>query len=323
MLSSSAPLSAVVLAAGAGTRMRNDTPKPLTLLHGKPLIAYVIEALATLEPDRIVVVVGHGADQVSEAAQLAAPDPTRLEFAHQHEQRGTGDAVWVGLQKIPQPGPVQAGDQPSLVLVAPADAPLVRATTLRSLLEAQSPLQPSAQPEAFTDSLLNQAATLLTARVADPSGYGRIVRARNDRVQDNTARTRDDRVQDNTARTRDKSGKAVASKTSATQAAGGEVLAIVEHRDATDEQLLIDEINSSVYCFAEGPLRAALAEIMNAPAENAQNEIQLTDVVAVLRSHGHRVGALSASDASEVMGVNDSAQLAACEVELQRRDAGS
>ncbi len=279
MLSSPAHLSAVVLAAGAGTRMRNNTPKPLTPLNGKPLIAYVIAALATLETDRIVVVVGHGADQVSEAARLAAPDPTKLEFAHQHEQRGTGDAVWVGLQEIPMADQArvsqnQAGDQSSLVLVTPADAPLVRTETLQALLEAQLLAQPPVQPGA---------ATLLTARVADPTGYGRILRSRD----------------------------------------GTEVLAIVEHRDATEEQLQIDEINSSIYCFAEDPLRAALAEVMKAPMQNAQNEIQLTDVVAVLRSHDYRVSAMSAPDANEVMGVNDSIQLAACEVELQRRSTGS
>ena len=282
-------LSAVVLAAGEGTRMQSATPKPLTVLSNQPLIAYVIKAVAALQPARIIVVVGHSAAAVSEAARQAAPDPTRLVFAHQHQQRGTGDAVATALKEISPEITPQAQ-----VLVAPADAPLVRATTLRELLALQtsSPASPETQQPRTQPSATRPAATLLTGRVADPFGYGRIIRRRQ----------------------LDTGG---ASPT-ATEAAN-EVLAIVEHRDATEEQLQINEINSSIYCFAESLLREALGEVMNSPSENAQSEIQLTDTVAVLRNKGHRVEALLAPDSNELMGINTPAQLAACEIELHRR----
>src|SRR5688572_32904368 len=88
---------AVVLAAGAGTRMRSTRPKPLHLLCGRPMVLHVLDALAELHVDRAVVVVGHGAERVTKTVQEHAPAGLFVEFVEQHVQRGTGDAVAVAL----------------------------------------------------------------------------------------------------------------------------------------------------------------------------------------------------------------------------------
>src|SRR5215472_11627020 len=96
-------LAAVVLAAGEGTRMRSSRPKPLHLLCGRPMVLHVLDALAELPIDRVVVVVGHGADRVIKQVQQAAPPGLTVEFIEQHVQRGTGDAVSVALTAFPDP----------------------------------------------------------------------------------------------------------------------------------------------------------------------------------------------------------------------------
>src|SRR6478736_2381195 len=90
------PLSAVVLAAGEGTRMRSTRPKPLHLLCGRAMLLYVLDALAECDTRRAVIVVGHGAERVTKKLQEEAPDLV-LDFVEQHVQRGTGDAASVGL----------------------------------------------------------------------------------------------------------------------------------------------------------------------------------------------------------------------------------
>jgi bifunctional UDP-N-acetylglucosamine pyrophosphorylase/glucosamine-1-phosphate N-acetyltransferase len=151
------PLSAVVLAAGEGTRMRSAMPKVLHPLCGRPMILHVLDTLVTLPLERIVVVVGHGAEQVTKTVheQLATEVP--IEFVEQRVQRGTGDAASVGL--TPFADSVDAEDD---VLVLTADAPLLRAESLAAL--------------ATEHRVAEAAATLLTSELDDPSGYGRIVR---------------------------------------------------------------------------------------------------------------------------------------------------
>jgi bifunctional UDP-N-acetylglucosamine pyrophosphorylase/glucosamine-1-phosphate N-acetyltransferase len=159
---SSATLSAVILAAGEGTRMRSDRPKPLHLLCGKAMLLYVIDALAACDIDRAVVVVGHGAERVTKKLQEQGPD-LMLDFVEQRVQRGTGDAVSVGLTAFED----DLDDELDL-LVLPGDTPLLRPETIAGLVE--------------THRRTGAAATVLTARLADPTGYGRIVRGREDRV---------------------------------------------------------------------------------------------------------------------------------------------
>jgi len=151
------PLSAVVLAAGEGTRMRSATPKMLHPLCGRPMILHVLDTLVQLPLERIVVVVGHGAEHVTKTVheQLATEVP--LEFVEQRVQRGTGDAASVGL--TPFADSVDAEDD---VLVLPGDTPLLRPETLAAL--------------ATEHRLAEAAATLLTVELDAPDGYGRIIR---------------------------------------------------------------------------------------------------------------------------------------------------
>ena len=158
------PLSAVVLAAGHGTRMRSARPKPLHRLCGRPMILHVLDALAELPVDRVVVVVGHRAEWVTKTLIEHAPAGMAIEFVEQVEQRGTGDAMAVALTGLPEEEDGEDGD----VVVLPGDTPLLRPGTLARLVRAHR----------GTD----QAATLLTAVLDDPTGYGRVVRGRDDAV---------------------------------------------------------------------------------------------------------------------------------------------
>jgi bifunctional UDP-N-acetylglucosamine pyrophosphorylase/glucosamine-1-phosphate N-acetyltransferase len=147
------PLHVVILAAGQGKRMHSALPKVLHPLAGKPIALHVIEAARALAPDRIVVVYGHGGELVRE--RLAAPD---LSFVLQDPPRGTGDAVRRALEGLPRDG---------VTLIALGDVPLVRQEHLAALAES-----------ARRDRL-----ALLTARVRDPAGLGRVVRDSEGRVQ--------------------------------------------------------------------------------------------------------------------------------------------
>jgi len=237
-------LSVVILAAGQGKRMISDLPKVLQPLAGRPLLQHVIHTARVIEPDGIYVVYGHGGAQV-QAALGAEP----VEWVLQAEQLGTAHAVMQAMHLIPN-------DHQVLVLYG--DVPLVRAQTLTKLLAA-----------AGEDSL-----ALLSAKLPDPSGYGRIVRD-----------------------------------------AAGEVRAIVEHCDATPQQLAIHEVNTGLMTMPAKRLRECLLTLRN---DNAQREYFLTDVVAAAVGGGCRVCAVLAGDAAETAGVNDKVQLAQAEAHYRR-----
>src|SRR2546429_393703 len=122
------PLSAVVLAAGEGTRMRSETPKVLHPLCGRPMLLHVIDALVALPLERIVVVVGHGAERVTKTLQEQLATEMPVEFVEQRVQRGTGDAASVALT-----AGVFDLDAEDDLLVVPGDAPLLRSETLAAL----------------------------------------------------------------------------------------------------------------------------------------------------------------------------------------------
>ncbi len=239
---SARPSAVIVLAAGEGTRMKSATPKVLHEICGASLLGHVVRAARALEPRQIVVVVGHGREAV--AAHLAESDPGATTVV-QEQQNGTGHAVRLAMEEV-------RADASGPVVVLAGDTPLLTAATIESLL-------------ALHGSEGN-AATVLSARVPDPFGYGRIVRD-----------------------------------------LGGAVTAIVEQKDATDEQRAIYEINSGVFAFDPDALRDALSKLTT---DNVQGEEYLTDVVAILRDGGLRVGASVAADADDVLGINDRAQLA-------------
>jgi bifunctional UDP-N-acetylglucosamine pyrophosphorylase/glucosamine-1-phosphate N-acetyltransferase len=253
-------LSAIVLAAGQGTRMRSARPKPLHMLCGRPLLRYVLDALDECEVDRAVVVVGYAADLVTKKLQ-ENPGPVPLEFVEQRVQAGTGDAVAVGLTGIPEDDLDALDQDDGDVLVLPGDTPLIQSATLASLV--------------LEHQLSGAACTLLTARMDDPDGYGRIVRDRDGRVR-----------------------------------------RIVEHREANEAELAIDEINTGIYVFRRGLLAPALRRIT---PDNSQSELYITDVIEVLAEAGHQVVSLVVDDPDETQGVNDRAQLAEAEAELRYR----
>lgn len=143
--------AAVVLAAGKGTRLRSSTPKVLHTAAGRTLLGWVLEALRPLQLDRIVVVVGHEADQVSDHAfGLAVPG---LTCVTQEQQLGTGHAVRIALES----GSLDGAEQ---IMVLAGDVPAITADTLRNAIQHRR----------------DAAALVLTTRLPDPSGYGRIVR---------------------------------------------------------------------------------------------------------------------------------------------------
>jgi bifunctional UDP-N-acetylglucosamine pyrophosphorylase/glucosamine-1-phosphate N-acetyltransferase len=161
-MSHSRPLAAVVLAAGEGTRMKSSVPKVLHPLCGRPMLLHVIGALEQLPLTRIVVVVGHGAESVIKTLHEETDVP--LEFVEQRVQRGTGDAVSVALTVFPD-----ELDGEDDIVVVPGDTPLLRAETVAAL--------------ARDHDESGAAATVLTAVLPDPTGYGRIVRGKEGRVE--------------------------------------------------------------------------------------------------------------------------------------------
>jgi bifunctional UDP-N-acetylglucosamine pyrophosphorylase/glucosamine-1-phosphate N-acetyltransferase len=249
------PAAVVVLAAGEGTRMRSSTPKVLHLIGGRSLLGHALATARALEPTHLAVVVRHERDLVAE--HVAEVDPAAV-VADQDAVKGTGRAVACGLAEL-----ARTADAPlaGTVVVTYGDVPLLDPGTLRDLVAAHE-----------ADGA---AATVLTARVADPSGYGRVLRD-----------------------------------------AAGDVLAIVEHKDADDDQRAVDEINSGIYAFDAAVLADALGRITT---DNAQGELYLTDVLAIARADGRRVAAVATADVWQVEGVNDRVQLAALGAELNRR----
>ncbi|MFD8827588.1 bifunctional UDP-N-acetylglucosamine diphosphorylase/glucosamine-1-phosphate N-acetyltransferase GlmU [Streptomyces sp. NPDC059605] len=246
------PAAVVVLAAGEGTRMKSKTPKVLHEISGRSLVGHVVTASRELDPEHLVVVVGHGREQVT--AHLAAVDD-RLRTAHQAEQKGTGNAVRVGLDEL-------GGAVDGTVIVVCGDTPLLSGETLHAL--------------AATHTADSNAVTVLTAEVPDSTGYGRIVR----------------------------------------DPADGAVTGIVEHKDATDAQREIREINSGVFAFDGRLLAEALGKL---GTDNSQGEEYLTDVLSILRGAGHRVGASVAGDHREILGINNRVQLAEARRLLNQR----
>ncbi|MFD8195151.1 bifunctional UDP-N-acetylglucosamine diphosphorylase/glucosamine-1-phosphate N-acetyltransferase GlmU [Streptomyces wuyuanensis] len=251
-MSANRPAAIVVLAAGEGTRMKSKTPKVLHEIAGRSLVGHVVSAARELEPEQLVVVVGHASEQVKD--HLAAHyEGTRTAF--QAEQNGTGHAVRMALEEL---GQVPDGT----VVVVCGDTPLLSGETLSGLVG--------------THGADGNAVTVLTAEVPDSTGYGRIVR----------------------------------------DAATGAVTAIVEHKDASDAERAIREINSGVFAFDGRLLADALGKVRT---DNSQGEEYLTDVLGILREAGHRVGASVAGDHREILGINNRVQLAEARRLLNQR----
>ncbi|MFG2114607.1 bifunctional UDP-N-acetylglucosamine diphosphorylase/glucosamine-1-phosphate N-acetyltransferase GlmU [Streptomyces sp. NPDC048718] len=251
-MSANRPAAVVVLAAGEGTRMKSKTPKVLHEIAGRSLVGHVVSAARELEPEDLIVVVGHARERVAAHLEEGYPG-TRT--AVQDKQLGTGHAVRTALEEL---GRTPEGT----VVVVCGDTPLLSGQTLKAL--------------AATHTADGNAVTVLTAEVPDSTGYGRIVR----------------------------------------DAATGAVTEIVEHKDASDEQRAIREINSGVFAFDGALLADALGKVRT---DNSQGEEYLTDVLGILREAGHRVGASVAGDRREILGINNRVQLSEARLLLNRR----
>ena len=146
----------LVLAAGAGTRMRSDTPKVLHTLGGRSMLAHALHSLDKVAPQHLVVVLGHDRERIAPAVTELADELGRgIDIAVQEEQLGTGHAAACGLSALPE-------DFDGVVVVTAGDVPLLDADTLADLVDAHT-----AGPAAVT---------MLTTTLSDPTGYGRIVR---------------------------------------------------------------------------------------------------------------------------------------------------
>ncbi len=241
-------LNVVILAAGLGKRMQSDLPKVLHRIAGRSMLSHVLDSARQLEPGRVTVVVGHGAEQV----QAAYAEQAELAFALQRPQHGTGHAV---QQAVPQ---LLGGDQADdATLVLYGDVPLVQPETLRRLLAARG-----------------EGVAVLTEVLDDATGYGRIVRD-----------------------------------------AQGRVVSIVEHKDASEAQRAIKEVNTGILVAPTAKLKDWLGRIDN---NNAQGEYYLTDIIALAVADGVPVNAAHPAAGWETLGVNSRIQQA----ELERRWQG-
>ncbi|NLS14340.1 bifunctional UDP-N-acetylglucosamine diphosphorylase/glucosamine-1-phosphate N-acetyltransferase GlmU [Vibrio sp. SM6] len=238
--------SAVILAAGKGTRMHSEKPKVLHTLAGKPMVQHVIDTCEGLGAQNIHLVYGHGGEQMQSALAGQA-----VNWVLQSEQKGTGHAV-------DQAAPFFEPDEKILVLYG--DVPLISEQTIENLLEAQP-----------TGGI-----ALLTNVMDNPTGYGRIVRK------------------------------------------NGPVVAIVEQKDASEEQKLIKEVNTGVLVATGSDLKRWLSGLTN---NNAQGEYYLTDVIAAAHDEGRAVEAVHPVTPIEVEGVNDRIQLARLERAYQTAQA--
>jgi bifunctional UDP-N-acetylglucosamine pyrophosphorylase/glucosamine-1-phosphate N-acetyltransferase len=239
----------VILAAGKGTRMNSGKSKVLHKLLGTPLISYPIERAQELGASPVVAVLGHQIEAVQQAL-VARHGEKAVAVVEQAEQRGTGHALRLGL------GPLGAWE--GIVLVLYGDVPLLRPETLAALVD---------------EAARSEGLAMLSAKVPDPSGYGRVVRY----------------------------GK-------------GQVLRIVEHKDASPAERQIDEINAGIYAAPAGFLREEVAKLV---PQNAQGEYYLTDIV---ERAANSIGASAlVVDAQEVAGINDRRQLAEAERVMCRR----
>lgn len=239
-------MSVVILAAGKGTRMYSDLPKVLHTLAGKPMVQHVIDAANNLGAQRVHLVYGHGGDLLKNKLSDSS-----LNWVLQAEQLGTGHAMQ-------QAAPFFADDEDILMLYG--DVPLISVESLQRLRDAK--------PQGGIG--------LLTVKLDDPTGYGRIARE------------------------------------------NGKVVGIVEHKDATEEQRKIDEINTGILVANGADLKRWLAKLDN---NNAQGEFYITDIIALAHHEGRAITAVHPDRLSEVEGVNNRLQLSRLERVYQSEQA--
>lgn len=233
---------AVILAGGEGKRMKSDKPKTLSLVLNKPMLRWVIDSVKDAGIEKICIVKGYKKECIDEYLEQSGLSDISTVF--QAERLGTGHAVMMAKDFLNE----NKGD----VVILNGDAPFMDSDTIKqSLLKHKEE---------------KNSVTVISARVTDPTGYGRIVRDEN-----------------------------------------GVLKAIVEQKDADDEILKINEVNSGGYWFDTERL---LSVLDNITADNNAREYYLPDALKLLLMKGDNVGAYTAKSSDTVLGANDPAQLA-------------
>lgn len=240
-------LEVIILSAGQGKRMKSAMPKVLHHLAGCPLLGHVINQVKDIPVNKLHIVVGHGGDQVRQAF-----DSNKINWVTQEQQFGTGHAVMQAVPNI---------DVDALVLILYGDVPLTSTATLMQLINL-----------AQQDTL-----ALLTVKLDNPTGYGRIIRNEDQQV-----------------------------------------CAIVEEKDATPKQKLINEVNTGIMMVPANHLQRWLPQLS---AENAQNEYYLTDIIAMAAKDNIQIKTVTSTIPQEVQGINSRHQLATLERWYQQQQA--
>ncbi len=252
-------LKVIILAAGKGTRFKSKKPKVLHEILGKPMLFYVSLAANWTNPDEVIYVLGHEKEQVKRFINCE-----KCRIVEQENQLGTGHAVMTASKYL------EGFD--GIVLILNGDTPLIKGETLKNAVKYMEALirYEGADASNFRGYRnKNVAGVVLTAKVPNPYGYGRII----------------------------KDGSHIIQK-------------IVEEKDASPQEKMINEVNSGIYIFYAPYLLNVLKKLDN---NNAQGEYYLTDVVRLLREEGKDVYALEIPDYTEILGVNDRWELAKAE----------
>lgn len=240
-------ITAVILAAGKGTRMKSNRAKVLHEVFFLPMIHHVMNAVQCSQVDSTAVVVGHQHKRVLETIEEYDFTPVM-----QEEQLGTGHAVLTAEE---------ACNDTDTVMILCGDTPLIRTETIDTMISHHNQM--------------NSTLTLMTTMVANPFGYGRIITNDNEQVT-----------------------------------------AIIEEKDADDDQRQIKEINAGIYLVDRDYLFKTLRMVGSA---NSQGEVYLTDIVALANNDGHTVNRFTHSEPVDVLGVNSRVELAQAHAELQNR----
>ena len=231
------PFSVIILAAGKGTRMKSDIPKVLHEIDGIPMISHIIKTSKNIGASKIVTVIGYKADMVKDALVSSG-----TYFALQEQQLGTGHAVLQCKALF--------NNFNGNILVLSGDVPLISDGTLKKLI--------------FSHNASENSATVLSANLDNPNGYGRVVRC------------------------------------------GNNLSKIVEHKDANDDELNINEINVGIYVFDSKKLFKFLPKIEN---NNIQSEYYLPDILSMMIDNKLKVGVEKTKNIAEIQGVNTVEQL--------------
>jgi len=226
----------IILAAGKGTRMNSDLPKVLHLLNDKPLLAHVLDTSSMIKPKQVIVVVGYKKEMIIKYFKSK-----NMIFVEQKKQQGTADAIKYCLPNIENFN--------GNVLILSGDVPMITYESLKKLIDIHNSN--------------NASASLISAKLNDPTGYGRIIKNNENQL-----------------------------------------IKIVEHKDATDIEKQISEINSGVYIFNAKILKNIIPKIDN---NNVQNEYYLTDIFNFIDEKDTSIYQIG--DCNEIAGINTIEQL--------------